>query len=65
VPEPRIKRYALVPQAGEDGVRRFSLARVAGSRPDADRLERMEEIAALDHKEPAEPERPAEGSSSM
>ena len=28
MPEPRIKRYALVPSAGEDGVRRFHLARV-------------------------------------
>jgi hypothetical protein len=52
MPEPRIKRYALVPQAGQDGVRRFSLARVAsGSVPAAERLERMEEIAALDQRE--------------
>jgi hypothetical protein len=53
MPEPRIKRYALVPQAGQDGVRRFSLARVAsaGSVPAAERLERMEEIAALDRPE--------------
>jgi hypothetical protein len=52
--EPRIKRYALVPQSGEDGVRRFHLARVAGasgSRPAADRLERMEQIAALERRE--------------
>ena len=51
MPEPRIKRYALVPKAGEDGVRRFRLARVAGESgfaPAAERLERMEEIAALD-----------------
>lgn len=49
MPEPRIKRYALVPQAGQDGVRRFSLARVASpSGPAAERLERMEEVAALD-----------------
>jgi hypothetical protein len=51
MPEPRIKRYALVPQAGEDGVRRFHLARVAGrtgSLPAAERLERMEEVAALE-----------------
>ena len=49
MPEPRIKRYALVPKAGDDGVRRFQLARVApasGSAPAAERLERMEEIAA-------------------
>jgi hypothetical protein len=52
--EPRIKRYALVPQPGEDGVRRFSLARVASvsrSVPDADRLERMEEIASRERRE--------------
>jgi hypothetical protein len=52
-PQPRIKRYALVPQSGEDGVRRFSLARVAGrpsSVPDADRLERMEQIASREHR---------------
>jgi hypothetical protein len=51
MPEPPIKRYALVPQSGQDGVRRFSLARVAsasGSTPAAERLERMEQIAALD-----------------
>lgn len=53
MPDPRIKRYALVPNAGEDGVRRFHLARVASasSLPGADRLERMEEIAALDRRE--------------
>jgi hypothetical protein len=54
MPEPRIKRYALVPKAGENGVRRFRLARVApasGSVPAAERLERMEEIAALDRPE--------------
>jgi hypothetical protein len=46
---PRIKRYALVAQSGEDGVRRFALARVTSgprSAPDAERLERMEQIAA-------------------
>ena len=51
VPEPRIKRYALVPRAGEDGVRRYSLARVATASPYAERLERMEEIAARDHQQ--------------
>jgi hypothetical protein len=54
MPEPRIKRYALVPQAGEDGIRRFHLARVAGntgSLPAAERLERMEEIAAREHRD--------------
>jgi hypothetical protein len=53
MPEPWIKRYALVPKAGEDGVRRFRLARVAaesGSAPAAERLERMEEIAARDRE---------------
>jgi hypothetical protein len=51
MPEPRIKRYALVPNPGPDGVRRFHLARVAAessSTPAAERLERMEEIAARD-----------------
>jgi hypothetical protein len=51
VPEPRIKRYALVPRAGEDGVRRYSLARVATASPHAERLERMEEIAARDREQ--------------
>jgi hypothetical protein len=54
MPEPRIKRYALVPKSGEDGVRRFQLARVApasGSLPAAERLERMEEIAARDRED--------------
>jgi hypothetical protein len=49
MPEPRIKRYALVPKAGDDGVRRFQLARVAAasrSVPAPERLERMEDIAA-------------------
>jgi hypothetical protein len=49
MPEPRIKRYALVPTSGGDGVTRFHLARVAGangSLPAAERLERMEEVAA-------------------
>jgi hypothetical protein len=54
MPEPQIKRYALVPQPGEDGVRRFHLARVAGasgSLPAAERLERMELIAALERRD--------------
>jgi hypothetical protein len=53
MPEPRIKRYALVPKSGEDGVRRFQLARVtskSGSVPAAERLERMEEIAARERR---------------
>jgi hypothetical protein len=64
MPEPRIKRYALVPQSGEDGVRRFHLARVAGktgSLPVAERLERMEEIAALDRRENGREPRRDEG----
>jgi hypothetical protein len=54
MPESGIKRYALVPQRGEDGVRRFHLARVAGgtgSLPAAERLERMEEIAARERRD--------------
>ena len=61
MPEPPIKRYALVPQPGEDGVRRFHLARVAGisgSLPAAERLERMEEIAALERRENGQEPRP-------
>ena len=53
MPEPRIKRYALVPTSNGDGVRRFQLARVApasGSVPAAERLERMEEIAARERE---------------
>jgi hypothetical protein len=47
MPEPRIKRYTLVPTSGDDGVRRFHLARVASANGlTAERLERMEEIAA-------------------
>ncbi len=58
MPEPRIKRYALVPKAGEDGLRRFQLARVAsgsGSVPGAERLERMEEIAARERGDRGDP----------
>jgi hypothetical protein len=46
--EPPIKRYALVPKPGEDGIRRFQLARVSRDSRSPDRLERMEEIAGLD-----------------
>ena len=49
--QPPIKRYALVPERDGHGMRRFHLARVAPSSRSAlgiDRLERMEEIAALD-----------------
>jgi hypothetical protein len=51
--EPRIKRYALVPDRDEHGPRRFHLARVAPSSRLAlgvDRLERMEEIAARERR---------------
>jgi hypothetical protein len=53
MPQPRIKRYALVPDSTDGRVRRFHLARVAppsGSAPGADRLERMEEVAAREHR---------------
>ena len=45
---PRIKRYALVQNDSNDGMRRFHLARVTspGRVADAPRLERMEEVAA-------------------
>jgi hypothetical protein len=46
--EPPVKRYALVPKPAEDGIRRFQLARVSGDRRSPERLERMEEVAALD-----------------
>jgi hypothetical protein len=45
---PNVKRYALVENDGNNGVRRFHLARVASAPalPDPRRLERMEEISA-------------------
>jgi hypothetical protein len=49
--QPQIKRYALVPERDGRGMRRFHLARVAPSSRSAlgvSRLERMEEIVALD-----------------
>jgi hypothetical protein len=65
MPQPPIKRYALVPSSRDGGVQRFHLARVATpSRAlgDAGRLERMERVAALSqaHEEGARPpgERP-------
>jgi hypothetical protein len=51
MPQPRIKRYALVPDGDGRGMRRFHLAQVAPSSRSAlgaDRLERMEEIAERD-----------------
>jgi len=47
MPQPRIKRYALVPDEDGRGPRRFHLARVAPAPRSAlgvDRLERMEKI---------------------
>jgi hypothetical protein len=45
---PNVKRYALVADDGNNGLRRFHLARVASApaAPDPHRLERMEEISA-------------------
>jgi hypothetical protein len=45
---PNIKRYALVPNDSNNGMRRFHLARVTSPArvADASRLERMEEVAA-------------------
>jgi hypothetical protein len=47
---PNVKRYALVPNDSNNGMRRFHLARVAsaGRVPHASRLERMEDVAAKD-----------------
>jgi hypothetical protein len=49
---PNVKRYALVPHDSNSGMRRFHLARVAsaGRVPDAQRLERMEDVAAQEHE---------------
>jgi hypothetical protein len=49
---PNVKRYALVPNDSNDGLRRFHLARVAaaGRVPDAQRLERMEDVAAQERE---------------
>jgi hypothetical protein len=49
---PDVKRYALVPNDSNNGMRRFHLARVAsaGRVPDAQRLERMEDVAAQEHR---------------
>ena len=48
---PNVKRYALVPNDSNNGVRRFHLARVASASrvPDARRLDRMEDVAAQEH----------------
>jgi hypothetical protein len=53
MPQPRIKRYALVPESRDGRIRRFQLARVAPtprSALGADRLERMEEVAAREER---------------
>jgi hypothetical protein len=49
---PNVKRYALVPNDSNNGMRRFHLARVAsaGRVPDAQRLERMEDVAAQEQE---------------
>ena len=49
---PNVKRYALVANDSNNGMRRFHLARVAsaGRVPDAQRLERMEDVAAQDRR---------------
>jgi hypothetical protein len=49
---PNVKRYALVANDSNDGMRRFHLARVAsaGRVPDAQRLERMEDVAAQERE---------------
>jgi hypothetical protein len=49
---PNVKRYALVPNDSNNGLRRFHLARVAsaGRVPDAQRLERMEDVAAQERE---------------
>jgi hypothetical protein len=49
---PRIKRYALVQNDSNDGMRRFHLARVTspGRVADASRLERMEELVAQERE---------------
>ena len=48
---PNVKRYALVANDSNNGMRRFHLARVAsaGRVPDAQRLERMEDVAGQEH----------------
>ena len=55
---PEIKRYALVPNDSNNGMRRFHLARVAPSSRSAlrgHRLERMEEVAAREGSDPLSP----------
>jgi hypothetical protein len=49
---PNVKRYALVANDSNNGMRRFHLARVAsaGRAPDAQRLERMEDVAGQERE---------------
>jgi hypothetical protein len=47
-PGPNVKRYALVANYSNNGVRRFHLARVAY--PRAQRLERMEDVAGQERE---------------
>jgi hypothetical protein len=57
MPDPRIKRYTLVPDSRDGAVRRFHLARVTSaspSTPGPDRLERMEEVAARERRDSEE-----------
>jgi hypothetical protein len=52
-PGPNVKRYALVANDSNEGLRRFHLARVASptrAAPSATRLERMEDVAARDRE---------------
>jgi hypothetical protein len=46
---PGVRRYALVANDSNNGVRRFHLARVAA--PRVERLERMEDVAARDRED--------------
>ena len=49
---PNVKRYALVANDSNNGMRRFHLARVASASrvPDEQRLERMEDVAAAERQ---------------
>jgi hypothetical protein len=49
---PTVRRYALVPNDSNEGVRRFHLARVAS--PRAERLERMEDVAEREREREAQ-----------
>jgi hypothetical protein len=51
-PRPNVRRYALVANDSNNGVRRFHLARVAS--PNASRLDRMEDVAAKEREREAQ-----------